>query len=335
MLEKDNKKAREDARREYNETVRVSNRNSIFWYTKEQIVLSPQALTTFIRKRDPRYKSHLVRQAQVGASASKNKSTPRASGNTTPQRAAAGAYVEQAWQKSTRSKFDEDADLEWAAAEADRDTEEWECVACGKTFRSEAAWDSHERSKKHMQAVEKLKRQMLEEDGDLGLEDDVGEVSDAEQEEHDTQVPIDPDMKVDALLPSPDTALQPPPDASVEDPPNQQRSRSKKKKAKPRSRVPSPSPLSKSERRAKNRQEIAGVDILPSNDGGVSPSPSDPKDAMSEGPIPPSAGFDDCDTQPPQNEMSKRDKRRARDAAKKAQVDLATNQLVCQSYLSS
>jgi hypothetical protein len=47
-----------------------------------------------------------------------------------------------------RSKIDADDDLEWAAAEGGDDPEEWECVACGKIFRSEAAWDSHERSKK-------------------------------------------------------------------------------------------------------------------------------------------------------------------------------------------
>jgi len=56
-------------------------------------------------------------------------------------------------------------DLNWAAAEGD-DLEEWECVACRKTFRSEAAWDSHERSKKHMKEVEILKREMQADDQD-------------------------------------------------------------------------------------------------------------------------------------------------------------------------
>jgi DnaJ family protein A protein 5 len=60
-------------------------------------------------------------------------------------------------------------DLEWAAAEG-KDPEEWECVACGKIFRSEAAWDSHERSKKHMKEVERLTREIQEEDEGLDLE---------------------------------------------------------------------------------------------------------------------------------------------------------------------
>ena len=62
-------------------------------------------------------------------------------------------------------------DLDWAAAEGD-DLEEWECVACRKTFRSEAAWDSHERSKKHMKEVERLKREMQDDDQDLDLNDE-------------------------------------------------------------------------------------------------------------------------------------------------------------------
>jgi DnaJ family protein A protein 5 len=61
-----------------------------------------------------------------------------------------------------------DADLEWAAAEGE-DPEEWECVACGKTFRSEAAWDSHERSKKHLKEVERLRREMQDEEDELEL----------------------------------------------------------------------------------------------------------------------------------------------------------------------
>jgi hypothetical protein len=31
--------------------------------------------------------------------------------------------------------------------------EVFECVACSKTFMSEASWENHERSKKHRQAV--------------------------------------------------------------------------------------------------------------------------------------------------------------------------------------
>lgn len=65
------------------------------------------------------------------------------------------------------------ADLDWATAEGE-DLEEWECVACRKSFRSEAAWNSHERSKKHLKEVERLKLEMEQEDEDFGLDADVG-----------------------------------------------------------------------------------------------------------------------------------------------------------------
>ncbi|KAI0648851.1 DnaJ domain-containing protein [Trametes meyenii] len=145
LMERDNKKARDEARKEYNDTVR--------------------SLAMFIRKRDPRYKTHLSRQAQ-GSSTPQGILTQssRHAGVSTP--VVQPVFVEQEWQKARAT--DDAADLEWAAAEGE-DDEEWECVACGKNFRSEAAWDSHERSKKHLKAVEELKRQMEEENDELGL----------------------------------------------------------------------------------------------------------------------------------------------------------------------
>ncbi|KAF7424333.1 hypothetical protein PC9H_009640 [Pleurotus ostreatus] len=142
-MEKDNKKARDNARREYNDTIR--------------------SLTKFLRKRDPRYKVHLATKSQASTQ-------PAASGTSTPKKQATSwaDYVEQDWQKINRERHD--ADLDWAAAETE-DPEEWECVACRKLFRSEAAWSSHERSKKHMKEVERLKREMLAEDEELALEE--------------------------------------------------------------------------------------------------------------------------------------------------------------------
>jgi DnaJ homolog subfamily A member 5 len=55
--------------------------------------------------------------------------------------------------------------LEWVtAAEGEKGSEQWECVACAKTFKSEAAWDSHERSRKHAKQVESLKREMQDDE---------------------------------------------------------------------------------------------------------------------------------------------------------------------------
>lgn len=79
----------------------------------------------------------------------------------------AEAYVEQEWQKVDTSQLH--ADIDWAVAEGD-DLEEWECVACRKFFRSEAAWNSHERSKKHIKEVERLQREMEQDQEEFDLD---------------------------------------------------------------------------------------------------------------------------------------------------------------------
>ncbi|KAF5327698.1 hypothetical protein D9619_004517 [Psilocybe cf. subviscida] len=151
LMEKDNKKARDDARKEYNDTVRT--------------------LVRFLRKRDPRHKRHLDAQAKQAAEIPKG--GPPKTAHVAKQKAAE-AYVEQEWQKvETKAHH---ADLDWAAAEGE-DLEEWECVACRKSFRSEAAWNSHERSKKHLKEVERLKFEMEQEDEDFGLDADADGVA--------------------------------------------------------------------------------------------------------------------------------------------------------------
>ena len=129
----------------------------------------------FVRKRDPRYKAHTKRQAQ---SPTPRPATTAAGTTTAPKRTApTSTFVVQDWQKVAEPS-DAAADLEWARAEGTED-EEWECIACNKTFRSEAAWSSHERSKKHLRTVEQLKREMQDEELELGLGQEDGEFADA------------------------------------------------------------------------------------------------------------------------------------------------------------
>ena len=133
----------------------------------------------FVRKRDPRYKAYIARQAQPPGQASP---TP-ASGSVTPRKTAPkSTFVAQDWQKVAETS-DAAADLEWACAEGAED-EEWECIACNKTFRSEAAWNGHERSKKHLRAVEQLKREMQDEEQELELGQSYDEPGDADVKVH-------------------------------------------------------------------------------------------------------------------------------------------------------
>ncbi|KAF8072104.1 DnaJ domain-containing protein [Lyophyllum atratum] len=151
-MEKDNKKAREMARQEYNAIIR--------------------RIVEYMRKRDPRRKAYDASMESLKQTQASGSATPVGGGHQKRQQAA--EYVEQEWQKVDMRSLH--ADLDWAAAEGE-DPEEWECVACRKIFRTEAAWDSHERSKKHLREVELLRQQMLDEDEDL----DLGEALDGDE----------------------------------------------------------------------------------------------------------------------------------------------------------
>ncbi|KAI0951581.1 hypothetical protein AcW1_008590 [Taiwanofungus camphoratus] len=304
LMERDNKKARDDARREYNDTVR--------------------ALAAFIRKRDPRRKAHLSRQSQSSAPVSGAR-TPVS--RTAPSAGpSAQTFVEQEWQKAARGE--DAADLEWAAAEGTEDPEEWECVACGKSFRSEAAWDSHERSKKHMKAVEMLRKQMEEDDEGLGLggveaEDGGADLAENEAEaavegETEEEPPRSPNFG-ESSLPVEDTGT-PPQHVSgrgAEEPVGTHKpgTRTKGKTKKPR--PPSPELISKTERRDKFWKQDVEVNAEAPSSTSLQPEVEEPQE---------DAGVSHTTNgQLKQPELSKREKRRAREVEKKARgSDLAT-----------
>jgi len=147
-IEKENKKYREEGIREFNEAVR--------------------ALLAFVRKRDPRY--------------TPNTQSPEEAAKA--QRAASKAKAAKARAaNAAKLKAQEDAVPAWAAARgpdddvevSDEESEEehFECVACHKTFKSEAQYDAHEKSKKHQKAVYALKRKMQKDNALLNLDEDV------------------------------------------------------------------------------------------------------------------------------------------------------------------
>lgn len=223
--------------------------------------------------------------------------------------------MEQEWQKAKVK--DDAADLEWAAAEGE--DEEWECVACGKSFRSEAAWDSHERSKKHLKAVEALKLQMQEEDEELGLDDgdetglpeeagappesgsddEAGDTVEQVDEEGPNAVP--PEGVLDANVDERDVKEEL--DVQLPEAELQQKPQSKKS-----SRAPSPDILPKSQRRARKRDMSAsGSNFVPGLAGEAGLESSSPS------PVPPLEGAES-----EERTLSKKEKRRAREAVKKA-----------------
>ncbi|CAE6341092.1 unnamed protein product [Rhizoctonia solani] len=265
LMERDNKKARDEARKEYNETVRT--------------------LALFLRKRDPRFKAYKEEQAKATTA------TKTSASQGSP---IATKFVEQEWQQS-RTNADDHADLKWGLAEDGG--EEYECVACGKSFQSEAGWLSHERSKKHMKEIEKLKRQMQEENAELGLGDELDGVASEEP-----PTPVD---GTTGPLPSDDHEEPESPVAAAKKP--------KKKKKKARAAV-QPEPM----------EPEAHVDeiIKPMEELKVEADEADEE----------ANGVEDDDDQKEgdQPTRTKREKRRAKEAAKKArEAEAASAPQVC------
>ncbi|TFK28209.1 DnaJ-domain-containing protein [Coprinopsis marcescibilis] len=234
LMEKDNKKARDDARREYNETVRT--------------------LVKLLKKRDPRFKKSDSEQKEVVAMATNN---VQPSHTRAP---VAEVYVEQAWQKV--DKQNSHADLEWGLVEGENDEEEWECVACGKSFRSEAAWDSHERSKKHLKEIERLRREMEIEDEELELQEDADEAEVDLAVEEDNE-----EEETSALLSqtSPHISEAPPDDFALDEI-DQTQPLMKRKQSDPKpnqEETEARMPMSRTERKAARRAQLDTLDDNP------------------------------------------------------------------------
>lgn len=188
-MERENQKARETHRKEYNDAVRQ--------------------LAAFIQNRDPRY--HAFQRQKMRAQAA----TPTAGRKAPPGKGARGPqppqpreniharmarakeeakargdpeFQAQSWQQveveleddyddwgvsapptASQSKANSDQEEGDSASEDDNDdafdaeddvdeeSEEepdgWDCIACHKSFASQGQWENHEKSKKHKQAI--------------------------------------------------------------------------------------------------------------------------------------------------------------------------------------
>lgn len=152
LMEKENRRFREDGIREFNETVR--------------------SLVQFVRKRDPRYipntqteaeRQKMIRDAAT-AQAARSRATNRAK--------AAKQDPIPAWIRN--SDLIEEEALE---EEEEEPEEQLECVVCRKTFKSENQFEAHERSKKHVKATRQMQKMMRNDDQALNMESRANEKS--------------------------------------------------------------------------------------------------------------------------------------------------------------
>ena len=133
-MEKENKREREIARKEFNAEVR--------------------SLVEFIRRRDPRWK-------KVKEKLSEERERKKEELNR-KLAAEAEARVEQLrkWQEEHETSEEE-------AEEVLEEVEIFECVACEKVFNTEKQLTNHEKTKKHLENVALLKETLLKEETEL------------------------------------------------------------------------------------------------------------------------------------------------------------------------
>ncbi|KAH6653706.1 hypothetical protein BKA67DRAFT_516864, partial [Truncatella angustata] len=148
LMEKENKQLREEARRDFNDAVR--------------------SLVAFVRKRDPRYvpntQSEAERQKILQDSAKQQAARARAANQKAME-----DYVVPDWAQSRGD--DNGLEGEFSESEEESEVEVLECVVCNKIFKTEKQYEAHEKSKKHVKAVQQLKRQMKKENINFDLDE--------------------------------------------------------------------------------------------------------------------------------------------------------------------
>ncbi|KAF1950316.1 DnaJ-domain-containing protein [Byssothecium circinans] len=147
LMEKENRKFREEGIRAFNDAVRT--------------------LVAFVRKRDPRYTPN-KQSAEEAAKAQRDANKARAA-------KLRAAQVEKMMEEEAVPEWAKARDPEELIEESEEEEKEdiFECVACHKTFKSERQYDAHEKSKKHQKAVYALKKKMRKDNAHLNLDDDV------------------------------------------------------------------------------------------------------------------------------------------------------------------
>ncbi|GME86511.1 unnamed protein product [Ambrosiozyma monospora] len=184
LMEKENKKAREQARKEYNEAVRK--------------------LVSFIKKKDPRtdpaiqkkYEQEKLKkqQAELKEQAKREKKERQRQREQ---------FEEQEWQSVDPDElaeieaqlhkiYEEEKMLNGENSDDDSVNEDfYECIICDKTFKSEKQFKAHENSKKHAKLLKKMQWEMRKEGIELGI-DESGyvneEIDDSDFDEFDDAV---------------------------------------------------------------------------------------------------------------------------------------------------
>ncbi|KAK3690051.1 hypothetical protein B0T22DRAFT_462853 [Podospora appendiculata] len=149
LMEKENKKFRDEGIREFNDAV--------------------LSLVNFVKKRDPRFIANTQTESERQQALRTSAAVQAARARAAHQEKLAG-YKTQDW---ARSRDNEDPENHFSMSEEDQsEVEIIECVVCNKTFKSEKQFTAHEKSKKHTKAVAGLRWQMRKENAEFDLKKD-------------------------------------------------------------------------------------------------------------------------------------------------------------------
>ena len=145
LMEKENKKLRDAARRNRNEEVR--------------------ALAAFVKKRDKRVRAY-IKQLEEREKALKEASEKKRIEQIKEKQRKLEEYEEQDWMSFANMQKElheiESHFIYEAASDSDdaEDIQKFYCIACEKSFKSEKALTNHEKSKKHKENVDLIKQEM-------------------------------------------------------------------------------------------------------------------------------------------------------------------------------
>jgi DnaJ family protein A protein 5 len=283
LMEKENKKRRDEGVRDFNDAVR--------------------ALVAFVRKRDPRYTPNTQSEAE------RQKTLREASAAQAARARAANAAKLDAfvpdWAKQ-REPEEDDGEI----SEDESEEEHYECVACHKTFKSERQFEAHEKSKKHQKAVQALKRRMQKDNARLNLDDDAPSsgIETPQNEEDDDQSADDAVAEVAEL------DIQDDSDTKVGSTDDEVRQDGKTVKSKTRSHQTNDQESEEDEDsdyapRSKVKSRLNGTSTFTPNDG------------VSETPSTTQVDEQDESSAPGQKKLGKAAQKRAKKAAKAAEID--------------
>lgn len=170
LMEKENKRLRDEGIREYNDAVR--------------------SLVVFVKKRDPRYKSYNQNEAERQRML-RELAAAQAARSRAANQAKVLEHVTPEWART--KEMEEEY---YNSSESGSDIEHFECVVCNKTFKSEKQFEAHERSKKHIKAVRQLRWEMKIQDEELHVEPTDSRKSAENLQEFDTLDTSTVDQKV-------------------------------------------------------------------------------------------------------------------------------------------